>query len=202
MTLQSIKQANRAIAFAAIGALSIIGTLSHAATYQIDPQHTAARFSVDHFGTSTNAGGFYNLSGILEYAPEKKKGFVGITIPMGSLSTGLKSFDGHLKSADFFNVKEYPTAYFKSTEWQFDGDKVKAIKGNLTLLNKTHPITLTATKFNCYDNTMLKAEACGGDFETTIDRTKWGITTFADGGMMKDIKLSIQVEGSKKADLK
>lgn len=121
---------------------------------------------------------------------------------MGSLSTGIKAFDGHLKSADFFNVKEHPTAYFKSTKWEFDGDKVKAVKGDLTLLGQTHPITLTATKFNCYDSPLLKAEACGGDFETTIDRTKWGINTFTDGGMMKDIKLVVQVEGSKKADLK
>ena len=202
ITVNSIKKTNRALAFSAIGTLGLLSTLGHAATYELDPHHTAVRFSVDHFGTTTNAGGFYNLSGILEYAPKEKKGFVGITIPMGSLSTGIKAFDGHLKSADFFNVKEYPTAYFKSTKWEFDGDKVKAVKGDLTLLGKTHPVTLKATKFNCYDSPLLKAEACGGDFETTIDRTKWGINTFTDGGMMKDIKLVVQVEGSKKADLK
>lgn len=202
MNLNLIKHANYALVIAAISALSMLSTLGHAATYELDPKHTAVRFSVDHFGTSTNAGGFHNLSGIFEYAPEDKKGFIGITIPMGSLSTGLKAFDGHLKSADFFNVKEYPTSYFKSTNWQFDGDKVKSVTGDLTLLGKTHPVTLTATKFNCYDSPMLKTEACGGDFETTIDRTKWGINTFTDGGMMKDIKLVIQVEGSKKANLK
>ena len=197
-----IKHAHRAIAIAAISGLGMLSTLGHAATYELDPHHTAVRFSVDHFGTTTNAGGFYNLSGTFQYAPKDKKGFIGLTIPMGSLDTGIKAFDGHLKSADFFNVKKYPTAYFKSTAWQFEGDKVKSVKGDLTLLDKTHPVTLTATKFNCYDSPVLGTEACGGDFETTIDRTKWGITTFADGGMMKDIKLTIQVEGSKKADLK
>ncbi|MDV2859932.1 YceI family protein [Psychrobacter sp. CAM01] len=202
MMLPSIKQANRALAFAAISALGMMSTVGQAATYELDPKHTAVRFFVDHFGTSTNAGGFYDLSGILEYAPKEQKGFIGITIPMGSLSTGLKEFDGHLKSADFFNVKEHPTAYFKSTNWQFDGNKVKSVTGDLTLLGQTHPVTLTATKFNCYDSPLLNAEACGGDFETTIDRTKWGIDTYTDGGMMKNIKLVVQVEGSKKADLK
>lgn len=200
--MQTMKKANRALAIAAISALGMFSAVAHAATYELDPKHTAVRFFVDHFGTTTNAGGFYNLSGTLEYAPKEKKGFVGITIPMGSLNTGIKAFDSHLKSADFFNVKEHPTAYFKSTKWEFDGDKVKAVKGDLTLLGQTHPVTLTATKFNCYDSPLLKAEACGGDFETTIDRTKWGINTFTDGGMMKDIKLVVQVEGSKKADLK
>ncbi|MGP5495281.1 YceI family protein [Psychrobacter celer] len=202
MMLPSIKQANRVLAFAAISALGMMSTVGQAATYELDPKHTAVRFFVDHFGTSTNAGGFYNLSGILEYAPKEQKGFIGITIPMGSLSTGLKEFDGHLKSADFFNVKEHPTAYFKSTNWQFDGNKVKSVTGDLTLLGQTHPVTLTATKFNCYDSPLLNAEACGGDFETTIDRTKWGLNTYTDGGMMKNIKLVVQVEGSKKADLK
>ncbi|MBO1517898.1 polyisoprenoid-binding protein [Psychrobacter sp. F2608] len=200
--LPSIKQANRVLAFAAISALGMMSTVGQAATYELDPKHTAVRFFVDHFGTSTNAGGFYNLSGILEYAPKEQKGFIGITIPMGSLSTGLKEFDGHLKSADFFNIKEHPTAYFKSTNWQFDGNKVKSVTGDLTLLGQTHPVTLTATKFNCYDSPLLNAEACGGDFETTIDRTKWGLNTYTDGGMMKNIKLVVQVEGSKKADLK
>ncbi|WP_243456370.1 MULTISPECIES: YceI family protein [Psychrobacter] len=202
MMLPSIKQANRVLAFAAISALGMMSTVGQAATYELDPKHTAVRFFVDHFGTSTNAGGFYNLSGILEYAPKEQKGFIGITIPMGSLSTGLKEFDGHLKSADFFNIKEHPTAYFKSTNWQFDGNKVKSVTGDLTLLGQTHPVTLTATKFNCYDSPLLNAEACGGDFETTIDRTKWGLNTYTDGGMMKNIKLVVQVEGSKKADLK
>ena len=196
-----LKKTNRAIAIAAVSGLGMLSAVSHAAVYELDPHHTAVRFTVDHFGTSTNAGGFYNLSGTLEYAPEDKKGFIGITIPMGSLSTGLKTFDKHLRSADFFNVEEYPTAYFKSTEWQFDGDKVQSVTGDLTLLDETYPVTLTATKFGCYDSPILKAEACGGDFETTIDRTKWGIDTFTDGGMMKDVKLVIQVEASAKEDL-
>lgn len=202
MVAKFFTQANRTLAIAAISGLGMLSTLGHAATYELDPHHTAVRFTVDHFGTSTNAGGFYNLSGNLEYAPEAKKGFVGLTIPMSSLSTGLKSFDKHLKSADFFDVEKYPTAYFKSTNWQFDGDKVKAITGDLTLHGETHPVTLKATKFNCYDSPVLETEACGGDFETTIDRTKWGINTYTDGGMMKNVKLVVQVEGSKKKDLK
>lgn len=187
---------------ATLAGLATLSVSANAATYEIDPHHTHARFAVDHFGTSTNAGGFYNLTGVVEYEPEAKKGFVGITIPMGSLSTNIKAFDKHLKSADFFNVEKYPTAYFKSTEWQFDGDKVKAVKGDLTLLDQTHPVTLKATKFNCYDSPMLETQVCGGDFETTIDRTKWGIDTYTDGGMMKNIKLKIQIEAGLKDDKK
>ena len=47
--------------------------------------------------------------------------------------------------------------------------------GKLTLKGKTHPVVLKATKFNCYVNPMFKREVCGGDFETTIQRSQWGI---------------------------
>lgn len=189
--MKLLKTALTVATLAGLGTLSIAG---NAATYEIDPDHTHARFSVDHFGTTTNAGAFHRLSGTLEYSPEEKKGFVGMTIPIGSLDTGIKAFNQHLKSADFFNAEKYPSAYFKSTKWHFNGNKVTAVDGELTMLDQTHPITLKATKFNCYDNPILKTKTCGGDFETTIDRTKWGINTFTDNGMMKDVKLKIQVE--------
>ncbi len=201
MTTKFFRQTHQILAIAAISTFGLLSTVSHAATYKLDPHHTAVRFSVDHFGTSTNAGGFYNLDGTLEYAPERQQGFIGLTIPIANLSTGIKAFDDHLKSEDFFNIARYPTAYFKSTNWQFAGNKVAAVTGDLTLNGQTNPVTLIATKFNCYDSPILNAEACGGDFTTTIDRTKWGMDTYTTGGAMKDIKLVIQVEGSKVADL-
>lgn len=197
-----MKLLKKSLSLAALVGLGTLSVAGNAATYEIDPNHANARFSVNHFGTSTNAGGFYGLTGIVQYQPEAKKGFVGVTIPIGSLETGNKAFNKHLKSADFFNAEKFPTAYFKSTEWQFDGNKVKAVKGDLTLLDQTHPVTLTATNFNCYDSPMLETQVCGGDFETTIDRTKWGMNTYTDGGMMKDIKLKIQIEAGLKDDKK
>lgn len=183
---------------AMFGLLSLSAITSQAATLTIDPFHTAVRFSIDHMGTSTNHGGFYQLTGELDFDPKAKKGFVGMTIPVASLDTGIKMFNEHLKSADFFNAKQYPTIYFKSTKWHFNGDKPSKIDGELTLLGKTLPVTLTATKFNCYDNPILKAKSCGGDFETTIDRTKWGMNTYADLPNMRDVKINIQIEAYKK----
>lgn len=183
---------------AIFGLLSLSAITVQAETYTIDPLHTAVRFSIDHMSTSTNHGGFYELTGELDFNPKTKTGFVGITIPMASLNTGIKIFNEHLTSADFFNVKKYPTAYFKSTKWHFDGDKPSKIDGELTLVGKTVPVTLTANKFNCYDNPILKAKSCGGDFEATIDRTKWGINTYADIKNMRNVKLNIQIEAYKK----
>lgn len=178
--------------------LALTAVTATAETYTIDENHTAARFTIDHMGTSTNHGAFYGLTGQVEFDTKAQTGFVGVTIPVASLDTGIKAFNEHLKSEDFFNAKQYPTAYFKSTKWHFKDGKPSKIDGELTLLGKTNPVTLTAAKFNCYDNPMLKAQSCGGDFETTIDRTKWGMDKYTDLKSMRDVKLNIQIEAYKK----
>ncbi|UOO81144.1 YceI family protein [Uruburuella testudinis] len=181
--------------FAALLAVAAAGV--SAAEYKIDSNHANARFAIDHFGTTTNTGGFYGLNGIVRFDPQAKTGSISVTIPVSSLNTGISGFDNHLKSADLFNAAQYPDIRFQSTQWHFSGNKVSSVDGLLTLLGQTHPVTLTATKFNCYQSPMLKAEVCGGDFETTIDRTQWGMNFGVAQGMSKNVKLNIQVEASK-----
>lgn len=177
---------------------AITSVAAQAETYTIDPAHTNVNFSIDHMGTTTNRGSFSELTGTVDYNPAAKTGAVDITIPMTSLDTNFTMFNDHLKGESFFNTAKYPTAQFKSTKWHFKGNKPSKIDGQLTLLGKTLPVTLTATKFNCYDSPVLKAKACGGDFTTTIDRTKWGMNTYTDMKSMRNVKLDIQVEAYKK----
>lgn len=170
---------------------------ANAATYKIDPYHANARFSIDHFGTSSNVGGFYNLTGTLQFDAAKNTGSVDLTIPTASLQASSNDFTKHLKSADLFNVEKFPEMRFVSTKFHFDGQKVTAVDGNLTLLGKTHPVTLKANKFNCYDSPMLKTQVCGGDFTTSIDRSQWGMNYLVDVGMTKTVDIAIQIEAGK-----
>lgn len=142
----------------------VVGS-SHAAIYHIDPTHTKVRFAIDHFKTSTNTGGFYNLTGQLEYDPVANIGNVSLIIPLNSLMTGDKAFT--------------------------------KVDGMLTLHGQTNPVTLTATKFNCYFSYILKKSVCGGDFTTTIDRTKWGISKYTLLGITEKVDLTIQIEAAK-----
>ncbi len=106
-------------------------------------------------------------------------------------------FDGHLRKKDFFNSEEFPTAKFVSDKFTFDGDKVTSVAGTLTMLGKTNPVTLTASNFNCYNNPMFKREVCGGDFETTIQRSQWGMTYGVAGGIPDNVRLLVQIEAVK-----
>jgi polyisoprenoid-binding protein YceI len=105
-------------------------------------------------------------------------------------------FDGHLKSKDFFDVANHPTARFTASGLKFEGNDVSEVTGSLTLLGKTGPVTLKANRFNCYMNPMVKREVCGGDFETTIQRSQWG-STYGLPGIPDNVKLIVQVEAVK-----
>lgn len=174
---------------------------SFAATYKIEPDTSNVRFAIDHLKTSAATGGFYNVTGILQYDPSAKTGDISLIIPIKSLNTGNKSFTLKLMGPDFFNMEQYPLAHFESSKWHFTSDKenpkVTRVDGKLTLNGQTHPISLLATKFNCYLSSPLKNTVCGGNFTATIDRTQWNIKKYVLFGMTKNLTLNIQVEASK-----
>jgi polyisoprenoid-binding protein YceI len=178
-----------AAAFAAFGA-------AHANNYAIDPSHTFATFEALHFGTSTIRGRFDKKEGSVQFDRAAKTGRIEVTIDTGSIDTGVAPLDKHLASKDFFNAGEYPTAKFVGDKLRFDGDKVVEIAGTLTLLGKTQPVVLKASNFNCYQNPMLKREVCGGDFETTIQRSQWGMS-YGLPGIPDAVRLLVQVEAVK-----
>ena len=170
---------------------------AQSATYAIDPTHTFVTFEIGHFGTSTNRARFDKKQGTVQFDRAGKTGKVEITIDTASVSSGTGAFDKHLQSADILDVAKHPTAKFVADKFTFNGDKVTEVAGTLTLLGKTNPVTLKATNFNCYDSPMLKREVCGGDFETTITRSQYGVNYGLNWGFPDAVKLVIQVEAVK-----
>jgi polyisoprenoid-binding protein YceI len=166
------------------------------ASYMIDPNHTFVTYEIGHFGTSTNRGRFDKKEGMVQFDRAGKSGKVEINIDLASVNTGVAAMDKHLQSADFFDVAKFPTAKFVGDKFSFNGDKVTEIAGTLTLRDKTVPVTLKAGNFNCFNHPMLKREVCGGDFETTIQRSQWGIT-YGQQVAPDNVRLLIQVEAVK-----
>ena len=166
-------------------------------TYLIEPTHTFATFEISHFGTSTNRGRFDKKSGSVQLDKTGKTGKVELTIETGSINSGTAAFDKHLQSKDFFNAAEFPTAKFVADKFSFNGDKVSEVAGTLTLLGKTNPVVLKASNFNCYMSPMLKVEVCGGDFETTLVRSQYGMVWGLNFGFSDNVRLVVQVEAVK-----
>lgn len=187
----------RTTLIAAALATTALAAQAQSATYALDPTHTFVTFEVPHYGVTTNRGRFDKKAGTVQLDKAGKSGKVDLTIETGSISTGTAAFDKHLQSKDFFNSAEHPTARFVADRFAFNGDKVSEVTGTLTLLGKTNPVTLKASNFGCYQNPMLKVEVCGGDFETTIVRSQYGMTWGLNFGISDNVRLVIQVEGVK-----
>ena len=176
----------------AAAALAAAG-LAHAeaATYAVDPTHTFVTFEAKHFNTSTLRGRFDKKEGTVSFDKAGKSGRAEVTFDMTSVSTGVPAPSNANLSPTNLAVGA-SAALKKSLPF-----KCVSSAGTLTMNGKTQPVTLTAANFNCYDNPMLKREVCGGDFETTIQRSQWGVSYGLQYGLPDNIRLLIQIEAVK-----
>lgn len=190
----------RRITTAGAAALTLaLGSAAHAQApnFAIDPTHTFVNYENGHYGTTTNRGRFSTKDGTLIFDRAGRTGKVEVVIDISSVNTGVDFLNRQIQGKDFFNVADFPTATFASDRFIFDGDKVSEVQGQLTLKGQTHPVALKATKFNCYVNPLVKREVCGGDFETTIQRSLWGVLWGLQFGFEDAVKLIIQIEAIK-----
>lgn len=178
--------------------LALLAGAAHAemATYAIEPTHTEVMFEILHNRTSTLRGRFNKESGSVEFDRAGRRGKADITIDVASLDTGLAAFTKNLLEKNFLDVSTAPTAHFVGDRFVFDGDKVSAVEGEMTLLGKTVPVTLKALRFNCYTSPLIRREICGGDFETTIRRGDFGMD-YKLPDIANDVHLVIQIEAIK-----
>ncbi len=181
--------------------LAAIATLSGAAmaapeTFVIDGTHTFPRFSYSHFGLSTQISRFDKTTGKIVLDKEAKTGSVDVVIDTKSVDTGYSVFNGHIQGEDFLDTAKYPTATFKSTKVNFEGDKPVSVDGNLTIKGVTKPVTLTLKSFQSMPHPMLKKDAIGANATTKISRTEFGAGKYAPN-VGDEVTLDISVEAIK-----
>ena len=164
------------------------------ARYALDADHTYATFAIDHFGASVNRARFDEVAGSVRFDPVAKAGAIDLFVQVASVYSGSRGFDEHLLSPDLFDARQYPTLRFVSDRLVFDGERLVEVPGQLTLLGRTLPVTLKANQFKCYPNKRARTEACGGDFEAVIDRTRWGMNYLVDAGMPKNVRITATIE--------
>lgn len=181
------------LALATAFAATALPALAAPDTFIIDTTHTFPRFSYSHFGYSTQLSRFDKTSGKITIDRAAKTGSVDVTIDMKSVDTGYSVFNGHIQGEDFLDTAKYPTATFKSSKVKFDGDKVVAVDGDLTIKGITKPVTLTVTSFKCMPHPMLKKEACGANASTVIKRTEFNAGKYAPY-VSDEVTLDIAVE--------
>jgi len=131
------------------GALAIaLNMPAFAQEYIIDTEneHASINFKADHSGWSFLTGRFDTFSGSFVFDPEKPtEASVSVEIDTASVNTNLARRDNHLRSDDFFDVENHPTATFKSTDVKVTGDKTAIISGDLTIRGITKNVDINTT---------------------------------------------------------
>ena len=132
----------------AVGFAVILAAAAQAqsTTWQLDPAHSNAQFSVRHLGISNVQGEFTKLSGTVNLDDQDiSKSTVNATIDVNSLDTRVPNRDNDLKSDHFFDTAKYPTITFESTKIVSTGEGTAKMTGNLTLHGVTKEVTFDVT---------------------------------------------------------
>ncbi len=170
------------------------------ARYVIDPTHTFVMYEMGHYGTTTNRGRFSTKEGSVSIDGSGSAGRIDITMDIASINTGVDLLNRHVLSKDFFNVAEFPTARFVADQLDLAAGKVTEVDGTLTLKGVTRPVRLKASRFGCYLSPLIKRQVCGGDFETTVLRSAFGIDWGLNFGFEDRVRLLVQVEAVNVSD--
>lgn len=172
-------------------------------SYKIDAVHSTALFRINHAGAGIFWGRFNQIEGEFNLDPEHlDASHFKVTIPIAGIDTNNSKRDEHLRSGDFFNARQYPTAQFESTSVEATDDPaVFRLKGDLTIMGQTHPVTARLL-YGGEGNFQGKVTK-GFEADFVIKRGDFGITTYLApdgsnaGGLGNDVRIIVAGEGNK-----
>jgi len=182
--------------FALITAVALAATaVAQAGTWQIDPKHTAAQFSVKHLGVSTVRGAFSKVTGSVTHDPaDPSKDSLEATIDASTVDTRLEMRDNDLKSPHFFDVQKFPTITFKSKSVKSTGSGKLQVTGDLTMHGVTKEVVLDVDGPSApIKDPMGPGQRIGASASTKVNRQDFGIVG-APGIVSDEVTITIDAE--------
>ena len=177
-------------------ALAFPAAAGQAADYTIDSGHSFVQFKISHIGVSWMIGTFETVSGSFTYdaeaGPEAQS--VSVEIDTASVDTNHAERDKHLRSADFLNVDEHPTATFVSTGYEGDAEG-GVMNGDLTLHGVTRSIAIAVKKVGEGKDPWGGYRA-GFEGRVTITRADYGMG-YNLGPASESMDLHLFIEGTR-----
>jgi polyisoprenoid-binding protein YceI len=165
--------------------------------YSVDNSHSSVIFRIKHLNVSYTYGRFNQIAGTFLFdEADASKSSLSIEIKTDSLDSNSPDRDKHLKSPDFFNVKQFPTSTFKSTAVKATEAGKYEVTGDLTICGVTKPVTFTLTKTGEGDSP-FKDHRFGFETNLVIKRGDFGIK-FMPELLEDNVWLLISVEGVRK----
>src|SRR5271165_5645017 len=163
-------------------------------TWQLDPPHSSAQFSVRHLGVSTVRGAFTKVSGTVLYDPaDLAKTSIQVTIDAASVDTRVDMRDNDLRSPNFLDVKKYPTMMFQSKKVESAGAGKLKVTGNLTIHGVTKEVVLDVDDPSGPMKDPWGNQRMGASASTKINRLDFGVAGLP-GVVGDDINITLDVE--------
>ncbi len=172
------------------------------ATWTIDATHSHVEFAVRHMMVATAKGAFSEITGTVQYDGNNlESAQIQVEIPISSIDTKQAQRDAHLKSPDFFDAENHPTATFVSKRITGDSKGEFQIVGDLTIRGITKEVTLQAESYGAVRDPWGMDRA-GFSATTKINRHDFKLdwnATLETGGFVvaPDVKLSLEIEITK-----
>lgn len=178
-------------------------TTPAAGTYVIDPSHTEVGFVARHAMVTKVRGYFRDLEGTIEIAENFADSKATATMKTASVDTGSADRDGHLKSADFFDVETHPEITFVAKRVEGASGNGFDLVGDLTIKGVTKEVALQ-TEYDGTAQDPFGNVRAGFTASTTVEREDWGLSWNAPletGGVLvsKKITLNLEVSAIKQA---
>jgi len=182
-------------ALTAFTALALAASAAaQAGTWQIDPNHSAAQFSVRHLGVSTVRGAFTKVSGSAKYDPANPANdTLEATIEAASVDTRVDMRDKDLRSPNFLEVEKYPTITFHSKSAKAAGAGKLQFTGDLTIHGVTKDVVLDVDGPSAAIKDPWGNQRIGASASTKINRKDFGVNG-ASGVVGDEISINIDVE--------
>jgi polyisoprenoid-binding protein YceI len=145
------------------------------ARFELDPTHTHIGFTARHLMVSTVRGNFSEWTGYVEGDENDPGNAVAqATIKTASLTSGAADRDKHLRSADFFDVDQYPEMTYRSTKVEKIDNNNYRVEGELTIKNVTRPVSLEVEVGDIFSDGWGN-ERIGVSATGKINRKDWGL---------------------------
>jgi polyisoprenoid-binding protein YceI len=185
---------NRTPILAALAVLALPAAPLSSADYDVDDDHTFALFRIQHMNAGFTWGRFDAIAGQVSYDPANPAGnAISLTIQAASVSTGVSKMEDHLKTPDFFDVKQFPTLTFTSKSFAKRGEGQYEVSGDLTIRGITKPITVQATRAGISTHAFSKKPLVGFETVFEVNRNDFGIT-YGPGVVGDTVRITLAVE--------
>ncbi len=173
-----------------------VAVAAQGGSFTIDDTHSCALFRVQHFHAGQFWGRINGISGAFTLSPDAAKMNFDVTIAVDSVDTSNAKLDGHLKSPDFFNAKEFPSMTFKSTGCAKNADDTFALTGDLTIRGVTKSVTATI-EVTGWGFDMGRGARAGAEARFKIKRSDFGVNYGTDNGALGDeTSIIVGLEGT------